>query len=153
MDNTRRGYFGVGIFSPKKEINVGGLWRGAHCFGASFIFTIQGRYYKQKSDTSQAYKQVPFYEYAELSQFYENIPKDCLLVAVETKLAGAHNLFNFVHPERAIYVMGAEDRGLIKEIVDRADRLVYVDVPLCLNVATTGSIIMYDRAIKQYTRG
>lgn len=40
----KRGYFGIGIYHTKNVLNVGTLWRSAHNFGASFIFTVGMRY-------------------------------------------------------------------------------------------------------------
>jgi len=36
---TVRGYFGVGVESLSKPMNLGALQRTAHAFGASFTFT------------------------------------------------------------------------------------------------------------------
>ena len=35
-----RGYFGIGVEGISKTMNVGNLFRTAHAFGASFVFTI-----------------------------------------------------------------------------------------------------------------
>ena len=34
-----RGYFGIGVEGISKSFNVGNLFRSAHAFGASFVFT------------------------------------------------------------------------------------------------------------------
>ena len=49
-----RGYFGIGVERVSKPMNVGNLFRSAHAFGASFIFTIDAAYSPRaaKSDTS-----------------------------------------------------------------------------------------------------
>lgn len=51
---NKRGYFGIGIYNPKTETNMGTLWRSAYNFGADFIFTIGMRYKKMGSDTAKA---------------------------------------------------------------------------------------------------
>ena len=33
-------YFGIGIYKPKTQENIGSLWRTAYILGASFIFFI-----------------------------------------------------------------------------------------------------------------
>ena len=33
-------YFEIGVYHPKKEVNIGTLWRTAYQLGASVIFTI-----------------------------------------------------------------------------------------------------------------
>ncbi len=35
-----RGYFGIGVEGISKPMNLGSLWRTAHAFGASFVFTV-----------------------------------------------------------------------------------------------------------------
>ncbi len=35
-----RGYFGIGAEGISKAMNVGSLFRSAHAFGASFMFTV-----------------------------------------------------------------------------------------------------------------
>ncbi|MEC7466829.1 MAG: TrmH family RNA methyltransferase, partial [SAR324 cluster bacterium] len=35
-----RGYFGVGLEQSSKPMNAGNLFRTAHAFGASFLFTV-----------------------------------------------------------------------------------------------------------------
>ena len=52
MKEKIRGYFGVGIENSSKQMNAGNLFRTAHAFGASFLFTINAQYSvkKVKSD-------------------------------------------------------------------------------------------------------
>jgi len=145
---NKRGYFGVGIYHAKTEANIGTLWRSAHNFGAAFIFTIGKRYKKQSSDTTKAWKTVPLFHYATFGEFYENIPHDCRLIAIEQS-ESSKSISSFLHPERAIYLLGAEDHGLPGSIQDDCHAIIHIDTPMCLNVATAGSIIMYDRSIKR----
>jgi tRNA G18 (ribose-2'-O)-methylase SpoU len=64
----------------------------------------------------------------------------------------AKKLHQFRHPERACYLLGAEDVGLNAAERDRCHKLVEIDGPSqCLNVAVTGSIVLYDR-IRQFNR-
>lgn len=78
------------------------------------------------------------------------MPYDCRIIFVEQS-DGAVSLPSFVHFERAVYVLGAEDGGIPLDIMDaypRYQRLA-IDTAYCLNVAVAGSIIMYDRAAKE----
>jgi len=142
-----RGYFGIGIYAPKNGVNIGTLWRSAYIYGAAFIFTIGRRYQKQASDTVYSIRHVPLFNYLVYEDFYKNIPYDCRLVCIEN--LGDKLLPNFQHPERAVYLLGAEDSGLPKAILDKN---ITVNIPsmkeFSLNVATAGSIVMYDRFIK-----
>jgi len=143
-----RGYCGIGIYNVKHDVNVGGLWRHAQAFGASFIFTIGRRYQKEASDTTKAYRHTPMFCYKDVEAFLANRPRDCQLVGIEiddrsTPLPG------FNHPERAIYLLGAEDHGIPAWLLDKCQYVVEIPSRFCLNVASTGAIVLYDRTTKQ----
>lgn len=143
-----RGFWGIGIYRPKTETNVGTLWRSAVIFGASFVFTIGRRYRKQSSDTLCAAGQVPCWNFTCWDDFKEHVPLAARVVCVELA-EKARLLDQFIHPPTAIYLLGAEDHGLPRNILE-GQQVVQVPSarPLCLNVATAGSIVMYDRFIK-----
>jgi len=145
-----RGYFGIGIWHTKTEANVGGLWRSAHAFGASHCFTIGRRYRKhtQASDTTKAWKQIPLYEYDDFDTFRRCQPTDCVLVGVEL-CDGSVPLPAYKHPERAVYLLGAEDHGLSPDILDACHHVVSIPAAGVLNVASVGSIVLYDRMVKR----
>lgn len=146
-----RGYFGIGIVSGKCPENLGGLWRTAHALGADLIFTVGARYpRRQQTDTSDAKMHVPLWEFSDIDEFLAARPRDSKLVAVE--MVPATTLHRFTHPERALYLLGAEDRGLSKDVMSKCDYIVNLPGILCLNVATTGSIVMYDRLAKSALR-
>jgi len=140
----KRGFFGIGIYEPKTIENLGTLWRSAYNFGASFIFTINDRYLKQKSDTTKAFRHIPLIFFKSLNSFIDFIPYETELIGIE-QVGKSLNLKNYVHSERSIYLLGAEDKGLPKKILNKCSRIVSIDTPLCLNVAVAGSIIMFDR--------
>jgi len=106
-----RGYFGIGIYHTKTEVNVGTLWRSAHNFGADFIFTIGRRYKRQASDTTKAWKTIPLYHYESFADFMDHVPCDCQMVAIEQS-EKSKSVTIFSHPERAVYLLGAEDHGI-----------------------------------------
>lgn len=143
-----RGYYGIGIENTKTESNVGTLWRSAFLLGASFIFTIGKRYKKQSSDTPCTWRHLPLYHYESREDFYKAaIPHDCILVGVELD-DRAKPLADFSHPQRAIYILGAEDNGLTQDMMNRCHRLVVLPGEFSMNVAVAGSIVMYDRLTK-----
>jgi len=142
---SERGFYGIGIVGSKTPVNVGTLWRTAGNMDASFIFTVGKRYPKQASDTIKAWKHTPLFEVAEFDEL--PIPRDCDLVGVEQD-ARAKDLPAFIHPERAVYVLGAEDHGLPDPIRDRCRSLIQIPSLRCLNVAVAGSIVLYDRIAK-----
>lgn len=142
----KRGYYGIGIYHPKTTENVGTLWRSAHNFGADFIFTIGRRYKRQASDTTKAERHVPLYEYLSLEDLKEHLPRGANIVFIEQTL-GAKSIKETHHPETAVYVLGAEDEGVPEEMM-RGYQKIFIDTPMCLNVAVAGSIVMFDRINK-----
>jgi tRNA G18 (ribose-2'-O)-methylase SpoU len=149
VENGPRGFFGIGIWHGKCGDNVGTLWRSAFQLGASFIYTIGRRYPRQSADTVKAYRHVPLYEYDAFDP--EMIPLGCVLVGVEM---GGDPLPEFTHPMSAIYMLGAEDSGLSKEMAGRCHRVVSIPAlrTASYNVAMAGTLVMYDRMAKQLER-
>lgn len=145
--NRGKGYFGIGIWQHKHDCNVGTLFRSAYAFGADFLFTVGRPYKKQASDTPNAVKHIPYYNYVSTDDFLKHLPKDCRLVAVEIT-DEATPIENFVHPERAIYVLGSEAQTLPKRILD-ASLVVKINTKICLNVSTAGSIAIFHRKAQE----
>lgn len=141
-------YFGIGIFHAKKEVNIGTLFRTAQAYGASFIYTIGRRYKDQSSDTNKSSKSIPLYHYKTVDDLLANLPVGCKLVGVEID-PKAVSLINFNHPNKACYLLGAEDHGLNEDARKMCHEIVCVPgASSCLNVAVSGSIVIYDRSIK-----
>lgn len=141
----KRGYVGVAIYHPKTSNNVGSLWRTAHLLGVNFFATIGKRYRYQSSDTTKASRHIPLFEFESFEQFKANcIPYDCQLIAVELD-PNAIDLKDFAHPERAVYLFGAEDYGIPKEILSQCHKIVKLKGEASMNLACCGSIVLYDR--------
>lgn len=142
-----RGFFEIGIYRSKTPANVGTLWRSAFQMGASGIFTIGRRYPKQASDTVQAWRHVPCREFESIEAMLEVSPYSCPVVAIEM---GGRPLQSFSHPERAIYLLGAEDHGIPASVLARCHHVVSlpsIRTP-SYNVAVAGSLVMFDRQTK-----
>ena len=140
-----RGYFAIGIENTKNGLNMGTLWRSAYIFGAQYIFTINKRYKKQCSDTVKSWRHIPLLHYKTIDDL--DIPYDCRLVGIEI-IENSKKIEKYIHPERAIYLLGAEDNGLSKETIKKCHQIVQLPGEFCLNVAVAGSIVMYDRHLK-----
>ncbi len=139
-----RGYFGIGVERFSKPANAGNLFRTAHAFGAGFLFTIASDITPGNipSDTSESWREVPFYSFASPASM--ELPKGCLLVGVELS-DEAVELPSFRHPRAAAYVLGAERYSLSPELAERCHHMVRIPTRFSLNVATAGAIVMYDR--------
>ena len=143
-----RGFFGIGIENGKSAVNLGTLWRSAHSLGAAFIFTLGERYKRyQASDTTKAQLHMPMFHWRDCEDMRRSLSEDVSLCGIEMK-EGARDLSFYSHPERAIYILGAEDHGLSDDTTSRCKHIVLLPGTLCLNVAVAGSIVMYDRLTK-----
>lgn len=147
MEKIERGFFGIGIQNTKTEANIGTLWRSASILGASFIFTIGRRYKKQASDTMKSWRHIPLYHYESFEDFYKSMPYDCQLVGVELHPKSI-KVSDFKHPERCVYLLGAEDSGISAFALEKCHKIVQLPGNYCMNVSVAGSILMYDRINK-----
>jgi tRNA G18 (ribose-2'-O)-methylase SpoU len=139
-----RGYFGIGVQRFSKPMNAGNLFRSAHGFGASFAFTIASKLPLKSagSDTSDAWKQMPYYRFDSVETMM--LPANCSIVGVEL-LDDAIDLPSFHHPRQAAYVLGPEKGSLSPDLVAKCDHVIKIPTQFCINVATAGAIVMYDR--------
>jgi tRNA G18 (ribose-2'-O)-methylase SpoU len=142
-----RGYFGIGVEGINKPFNVGNLFRSAHAFGASFVFTLAATYRRaegKQTDTSDALANLPFYEFPALTDL--QLPKGCSLVGVEL-LDDSVTLPSFNHPRCAAYILGPELGSLSPAVTARCDHIIRIPTRFCLNVGIAGALVMYDRLI------
>lgn len=148
--NKARGYFGIGVYESKNTLNIGTLWRSAALLGADFIFTIGQRYRNQPTDTMKAVRHIPLFQYKYFNDFKSSLPDNCEMVFVE-QVSNSKLLDTFNHPERAVYILGAEDDGIPEDLM-RGHQKVYIDTERSLNVAVAGSIVMYGRSLTHSMR-
>lgn len=141
-----RGYCGIGVWHPKTAVNIGTLWRSAFIYGAAFIFTVGRRYEKQASDTTASWRHIPLLHFDGLEPLMRHLPYSCPLVGVELD-DRAVPLDEFAHPERACYLLGAEDHGLGEEVMAVCHHLVRIVTPrpMSLNVAVAGTLVLESR--------
>lgn len=143
----KRGYCGIGIWFPQKEENMGTLFRGAMAFDADFMFTIGRKYSRQSSDTCHSTRHLPYFNFPNQDSFNDCRPSGAQLVCIEITDT-AHYLPTFIHPERAVYLLGSEGGGLPKELLEKSV-VVRIPTTVCLNVANAGTIVLYDRLLKR----
>lgn len=138
---------------------VSALWHGkkeevvrvgaALSFGADFIFLIGRRFERMSSDTTRSERHIPLFEFSNVDDFVDHIPYGCQPVCVELDKR-AKMLPVFCHPERAVYILGPEDGNVPEKLMSHCT-ILQIPSLFCLNVATAGSIIMYDRKVKEVT--
>lgn len=141
-----RGFFGIGIWHPQHDCNVGGLYRSATAFGASFLFTVGRKYKYQPTDTCNSTKHTPYYNYLTGEDLVKSLPSGCRLVCVEIT-DDARDLTTFCHPENTAYLLGNETMGIPPKFMD-GKIVVKIPTLVCLNVASAGTTVIYDRISK-----
>lgn len=140
-----RGYFGIGVEGISKAYNVGNLFRTAHAFGASFVYTVNAKYSKydgNRTDTSKSLNHTPFYSFPSLDKMV--LPKGCQLVGIELT-EDAIELPSFRHPTQAAYILGPERSSLSTSTLAHCDHVIKIPMSFCINVGTAGALVMYDR--------
>ena len=149
MARSGRGYFGIAVWQPKTATNIGTLWRSAWLYDAAFIATVGRRYEKQPSDTPGVAHHIPLLNYPAIDDLVASLPYSCPLIGVELT-DSAVGLPSFTHPPRGVYLLGAEDHGLPPSVLKRCHQVVQIPAAKqwSMNVATAGSIIIYDRFVK-----
>ncbi|TLU61606.1 RNA methyltransferase [Thalassotalea litorea] len=141
------GFFGIGIVNQKDPENIGTLWRSAYILGAAFIFTVGNKAKKQSSDVVNAWQKIPLFHYPDIDDLIAHLPYDTQLVGVELD-ESSRDIKHFQHPHRCVYLLGNEQSGLTREVMDKCHRLVKLPGDYSLNVSVAGSIILYDRCNK-----
>jgi len=139
--------------NPKYAANVGAAVRAASCFGAKQVWWTGNRVSLDSGERLPREERLRGYKDVQLKQFdypFEHFKeKGIVPVAIEL-LPGSECLFDFVHPERAIYVFGPED-GSIDQVTRRfCHRFVKIPTAHCTNLAAAVYLVLYDRAIKRY---
>lgn len=144
------GYSAVAVYHPKTEANVGTLWRSAKSYQASMIATVGPRRYEyQSSDTCKTHKSLPLIKFADIDDLIAHLPYGCQLVGVELS-DRAVSLTRFQHPDRALYLLGAEDWGIPDDVLAKCHHVVQIPSPepWSLNVSVAGSLVLHDRFLK-----
>lgn len=139
------GFASIGLMRPKYPENVGSVLRAAFCYGVAMV-AIQGDRTAVRSltDTTKAWRHVPVLRGPDLHAI---IPFDAVPVAVDL-VDDAVDLPNFKHPKRAFYVFGPEDGTLGKSVLDWCPHRVMIPTRVCMNLAATVNVVLYDRMAK-----
>ena len=144
-----RGYAAVGLDNPKFPSNVGAAMRAIGAYKGAFL-AISGQRLGGNpighTDTKKYYKHIPLLR---VNNLRDIIPYDCVPVAVDL-VEGAVPLPEYIHPERAFYIFGAEDGTLGEEILDWCQDKIMIPTNRCMNLAATVNVVLYDRMAKKW---
>ena len=58
-------------------------------------------------------------------------------------------IYQYQQPARCVYLLGAEDHGLPEKELNQCHEIVKLPGEYSMNVSVVGSIIIYDRLLKQ----
>ena len=122
----------IGIHEAENARNASMLLRTAFLMGADAVFTVAKTFKKGKGkgsswgpgDTLGASSQVQTLHCADVDDMLASLPADAVLVGVEK---GGVPLRSFPHPPRAIYLLGAENAGLPKDVMARCHHIVELE--------------------------
>lgn len=149
MDPQQRGYACIGLDRPKSIENIGSVLRAAGNFNAAMVAVSGRRYRRTRTDTGAEYRHLPLLHVADLA---DALPYGCVPVAVDI-IKGARPLMQYIHPERAFYIFGAEDATLGPNILQWCQDVIYVPTRHCMNLAGAVHVILYDRMLKTARQG
>lgn len=140
----KTGFVGIGTVGGKFNKNLGSIIRSASVFNADFVFSIGGRY--SSSNTAVGHdRHIPIFSFPDFRTFCDCIPQDATLVRADVDAVSS--LSDFEHPDKVIYLMGAEDYGFNEEVKSESVG-VRIETDFCLNQAVTAGIFLYDRQAK-----
>lgn len=141
-----RGFACLSLDNPKTPENVGSVIRAAYAYGVAQVSITGGRHgwLDHGSNTIKGHRHMPVLHTDDPCQY---VPWGTAVVAVEI-VDDAIPLPLFKHPERALYVFGAEDATLEAGVLCQADYCVFVPGRSCMNLAACVNVLLYDRMAK-----
>jgi len=150
----------IALTNPKYPHNVGNAVRAASCWDAKQLFWSGKRVphpdeWKEHPELNDfrlpREERMKGYKHVELirTDRFKEIIADYTPVAVEL-IEDAENLFDFVHPENALYIFGPEDGSIPSTILQHCHRFVKIPTQHCLNLACAINVVMSHRANQMY---
>lgn len=140
------------LIEPRFAYNCGMILRLGACYCAPQVI-VTGQRIKDEVDALQRipreermrnYKDV---ELLHCEDPFEFLSEDCVPVAMEFR-PNSECLYEFEHPENAVYIFGPEDGTLGGAILSKCHRFAKIDTLECLNLATAVATVLYDRESK-----
>lgn len=152
---TRRGPItpeipAVVLINPKFPPNVAQAVRNASAFNVAQVWysgqrvSLTGRRLPRE-ERMKGYEHVALVNHDDPLTPLLSANPTAVPVAVEVR-PGCESLWEFEHPDAAIYVFGPEDGSLEGPVLKRCHRFVIIPSLHCLNLATSVGIILGDRA-------
>lgn len=142
----------VVLTDPKFPHNIGQTIRALSCFGVSQLWWSGKRMAKQLEGMDRIPREERMRGYADVGVYHHERPlevfdKIATPVAVEFR-DNSENLFDFVHPENAVYIFGPEDGSIDQGTLRNCHRFVKIPTKHCTNLSAAVYIMLYDRMQK-----
>jgi tRNA(Leu) C34 or U34 (ribose-2'-O)-methylase TrmL len=139
---------------PKFMRNVGMAQRLASAYGIKQVIWTGNRVRLEEGERLPREERMRGYK--EITMIQNDYPFDLFgkgvtPVAIEVR-ENSEPLFDFEHPENAVYVFGPEDGSIPQTMLRHCHRFVVIPTRHCLNLATAISSVLYDREVKSYQR-
>jgi len=142
----------IGLYNPKSPNNVSSVMRSCGNFGADAIYFTGTRYPRArdaKSDLAKMSRKVSTnIAVTAVDCLIDAVANDMEIICIELAI-NATPLPEYKHPLNAFYIFGPEDGTLSRDIVNKADAVVYVPTIGCMNLAATVNVVLYDRSVKR----
>ncbi|MFV0365831.1 MAG: TrmH family RNA methyltransferase [Mangrovibacterium sp.] len=118
----------VVAWQVKNPQNVGSLMRLTDNVGGDRLILLDDENDKREASIKKtaglSYKNVGL-EYQLSTDFFANIPAEYTVCAIETS-TGATNIFRTELPDKVIFLLGSESKGLPEELLKQTHMAVYI---------------------------
>ena len=146
----------IALLNPKYADNVAKAVRLASCYGLAQVWFSGDRvrldpHGKQRLPREERMKGYLDVQLRQHDYIFDQF-RDATPVAVEVR-ENSESLFEFEHPDDAIYVFGPEDGSIAKSALAHCHRFVIIPTRHCLNLATAVATVLWDRQYKRYLAG
>ncbi len=139
----------VVAWQVKNPENVGSLMRIIDNVGGCKLILLDDANNKRESSIKKtagiSYNNIEL-EYSSSEDFFKAIPKDYTLCAVET-CTGATNIYKTPLPNKVIFFIGSETKGIPPELLSHCKQSVYIPmVGKCksMNISQALSVSLFE---------
>jgi tRNA(Leu) C34 or U34 (ribose-2'-O)-methylase TrmL len=147
----------IALINPKYAHNVGQVVRAAAGFGVKQVWftgnrvsltSEKGRPRLPREERMKAYEiELRNYDY-----FLEQFPKGVVPVAFEVR-PNSVNLFQFEHPENAVYLFGPEDGSIPPMWLKHCHHFVFIPMRHCANLSAAVYMCLLHRNYNKFLNG
>lgn len=147
----------VALINPKYPHNGGAAYRACAAWGVPQLWISGTRLRAQLSrerlpreERMRVYKEEVDLHWSD--RIFDQFPSDVTPVAIEV-LPSAEPLTTFVHPEKALYVLGPEDGSLSSSVLRHCHRFVILPSDHCVNLAAAVNCVLMHRRMQRQLAG